>query len=204
MQKAYAFISVTNSLLKCGAFDEVYPLVLGENEKTIEYAKDKIGDDKIVYSKAGAQEHDRWILHQVFSYGKTASRYGKKIALIIADLDEVTVRNLNKAVEIASSGTSYQNGGSLTIISFADIENEAFKYAKRTVDARLDLTFIPFNGTYRINAQNCYSFSAGEKSELENAVLEKLYGSTDALETAYEKLKLPTDYDALLKVLANQ
>ena len=202
MKKGYGFISLAKAVIQSGVFDEVIPTMLGENEKTIEQARAELGEEKIIYSNAGNREQDSWMINQILAYSKTASKYGKKIALLILDLDTASADEINRALEIASSGVSYENGGSLTVISFADIENESFKYAKRNADSRLDLSFIPFNNTYRINAQNCYSFSSDEQSAKEKLVLEKLYDSTYALERAFEIIKTPIQYDALLDALS--
>ena len=206
MEKNYAFSELSQALKSGGSFDEIYPVLFGESEENLSIARNTLGEDTIVYSRAGDGALREWLLKMLTAYSVVASKYARKIVVVISDLDGAVCGNADLAEQIVALSRAYDNGGSLTVVAFVDRENATYGRIKRLPSAELRVRFYPYDRTYTVDLPSSYSFGKAKITLDEQKVRKYLYENDESngARQIIKRVDSALNYDAEIKLIADE
>lgn len=147
-----AFKELADVLKRDKTADQVITLCL---EEPVEKPSKLTEND--VYTTLDDDLDSAAIVERARSYAVSRAKCGEKVIILLNSLeraeDEVAARRL------ISSAKCYSNGGSVTVITFADRDDRGTYYyaVRRLVTAELKLTAHPFAGELTVNVADCHS-----------------------------------------------
>lgn len=163
-----AFKELAHSLKEDRTIDQLITLCL---EEPIEKPNDLTENE--IYTTLEDDLDSANIVERVRCYAVSRAKSGQNVVILLSSLarvaDEVAARRL------ISTAKSYANGGSVTVITFADRDDRTSHYfaVRLLATAELKITAHPFAGYFTVNVADCHS-PAFELTEEDTAVKEKL------------------------------
>ncbi len=164
-----AFFDLSDALNEAGIADEVITVCLEENVK-----REIVDDRKFVKTSLDDDQDSPAIVERVRTYAKGRAKDGKKTIILLSSIEKVG--SDISAKKLFDTAKRYENGGSVTVVVFADSDNNGgYYYATRHLpNAELKIVTRPFLGDYTISVEECYATVEGILSGRDYAVRERL------------------------------